>query len=129
MSEHEQYAEDLALYALDALSEEERAKLEQHLATCTACRLELEQLRADTALLAMSAAGPRPPQRARQRLLEAVAREPRSAVVQSSARSSWWGWLGRAATAAVIVFSLVAVEGKYLAACDASFGAVQRGRE
>ena len=107
MSEHEQYAEDLALYALDALSEEERAKLEQHLATCAACRLELEQLRTDTALLAMSAAGPRPPQRARQRLLEAVAREPRTApVVQSSARSAWWGWLGWAATAAVIVFSL-----------------------
>jgi anti-sigma-K factor RskA len=27
-------------------------------------------------------------------------------VVQSSARSSWWGWLGWAATEAVIVFSL-----------------------
>jgi anti-sigma-K factor RskA len=107
MSEHEQYAEDLALYALDALSKGERAELEQHLAGCASCRLELEQLRADAALLAMSAAGPRPPQRARQRLLEAVAREPRSiAAVQSSARSSWWGWLGWAATAAVIVFSL-----------------------
>ncbi len=106
MSEHEQCAEDLALYALDELRGDDRAKLEQHLATCAACRLELEQLRADTALLAMSAAGPRPPQRARQRLLDAVAREPRSAVVQSSARSSWWGWLGWAATAAVIVFSL-----------------------
>ncbi|MGA7377776.1 MAG: anti-sigma factor [Candidatus Sulfotelmatobacter sp.] len=107
MSEHEQYAEDLALYALDALSKGERAELEQHLVGCASCRLELEQLRADTALLAMSAAGPRPPQRARQRLLEAVAREPRSsAVVQSSPRSSWWGWLGWAATAAVIVFAL-----------------------
>jgi anti-sigma-K factor RskA len=107
MNEHEQYAEDLALYALDALPGEERAKLEQHLATCAACRLELEQLRADTALLAMSAAGPRPPQRSRQRLMEAVAREPRSTTgVQSSARGSWWGWLGWAATAAMIVFAL-----------------------
>ena len=106
MSEHEQYAEDLALYALDALPEDERAKLEQHLATCAACRLELEQLRADTALLAMSAAGPRPPQRARQRLLDAVAREPRSSkAAQSSGQHSWWGWLGWAATAAVIVFA------------------------
>jgi anti-sigma-K factor RskA len=107
MNEHEQYAEDLALYALDALRGDERAKLEQHLATCAACRLELEQLRADTALLAMSAAGPRPPQRSRQRLMEAVAREPRSTTgVQSSARSSWWGWLGWTATAAMIVFAL-----------------------
>ncbi len=107
MNEHEQYADDLALYAMDALRGDERAKLEQHLAGCASCRLELEQLRADTALLAMSAIGPRPPQRARQRLLEVVAREPRSATaVQSSGRHSWWGWLGWAATAAVIVFSL-----------------------
>ena len=76
MSEHEQYAEDLALYALDALQGEDRARVDEHLAGCAACRLELEQLRGDTALLALSAAGPRPPQRARQRLLDAVAREP-----------------------------------------------------
>ncbi|MFZ0318722.1 MAG: anti-sigma factor [Candidatus Sulfotelmatobacter sp.] len=109
MSEHEQYAEDLALYALDALRGEERAKLDQHLATCATCRLELEQLRGDTALLAMSAAGPRPPQRARQRLLDAVAREPRSIPAssgKSSSRQSWWGWLGWAATAAVILFAV-----------------------
>lgn len=107
MNEHEQYAEDLALYALDGLRGDERAKLEQHLATCAACRLELEQLRADTGLLAMSAVGPRPPQRSRQRLLEAVAREPRSTTaVQSSARGSWWGWLGWVATVAMIVFAL-----------------------
>ena len=43
MTEHEQYAEDLALYAVDALRGEERAKLDQHLSTCAACRLELEQ--------------------------------------------------------------------------------------
>jgi anti-sigma-K factor RskA len=107
MSEHEQYADDLALYALDALAKADRVKLEQHLASCSACRLELEQLRGDTALLALSAAGPRPPQRARQRLLDAVAREPRlAAVAQVEPRRGWWGWLGWAATAAVIVFAL-----------------------
>lgn len=114
MSEHEQYAEDLALYALDALRGENRAKLDQHLATCAGCRLELEQLRGDTALLAISAAGPRPPQRARQRLLEAVAQEPRmvhapsrqTASGQTSSRQPWWGWLGWAATAAVVLLAL-----------------------
>ncbi len=101
MSEHEQYAEDLALYALDALRGEDRARVNEHLATCAACRLELEQLRSDTALLALSAAGPRPPQRARQRLLDAVAREARGPkIVQASPRRSWWGVLGWAATAA-----------------------------
>ena len=107
MSEHEQFADDLAMYALDALRGDDRARVDAHLATCAACRLELEQLRGDTALLALSAAGPRPPQRARQRLLDAVAREARVAgVAQTSTRASWWGWLGWAATAAVVVFAL-----------------------
>jgi len=107
MSEHEQFADDLALYALDGLRGEDRARMDAHLATCAACRLELEQLRGDTALLALSAAGPRPPRRARQRLLDAVAREARVArVPQTSTRAPWWGWLGWAATAAVVVFAL-----------------------
>lgn len=107
MNEHEQYVDDLALYALDALHGEERVRLDAHLAACAACRLELEQLRGDTALLALSAAGARPPQRARQRLLNAVAREPRvPRLVQTQPRRSWWGVLGWAATAAVVIFAL-----------------------
>ncbi len=106
MTEHEQYAEDLALYALDALTGEERAKLVQHLATCASCRLELEQLRGDTALLALSAAGARPPQRARQRLIDAVAREPRTVVTRQTARRlGWRAWLGWAAAAAAFIFA------------------------
>jgi anti-sigma-K factor RskA len=106
MSEHEQYAEDLALYALEALTGEDRARVEAHLATCAACRLEVEQLRGDAALLALSAAGPRPPQRAKKRLMDAVAREPRTArVVESAGRRSWWGVLGWAAAAAVLVLA------------------------
>jgi anti-sigma-K factor RskA len=107
MSEHEQFADDLALYALDALRGDDRARVDAHLASCAACRLELEQLRGDTALLALSTAGPRPPLRARKRLLDAVAREARvPKIVQTSPRRSWWGWLGWAATAAVVIFAL-----------------------
>jgi anti-sigma-K factor RskA len=107
MSEHEQFADDLALYALDALRGEDRARVDAHLATCASCRLQLEQLRGDTALLALSAVGPRPPQRARQRLLDAVAREARvPRVMQTSSRTSWWGWLGWAAAVAVVLFAL-----------------------
>ena len=105
MSEHEQYAEDLALYALNALGGDARAKLVEHLASCAACRLELERLRGDTALLAISAAGPRPPQRARQRLLDAIARETRQQPA-APPRRGWWGWLGWAAAAAVLLFAL-----------------------
>ncbi len=113
MSGHEQFAEDLALYALDALEGQERSNLEQHLANCAACKRELEQLRGDTALLALSTLGPKPPQRARKRLLDAVANEPsrispvplRDVPNDESRTRSWWGWLGWAATAAVIVFA------------------------
>ncbi len=124
MTEHEQYAEDLALYALDALQGEERARMEQHLGSCAACRLELEQLRGDTALLALSTAGARPPQRARKRLMDAVAREAVSAasyptlaqkarkdgaptpMVAPTFRRSRWGMLGWAAAAAVVIFAV-----------------------
>ena len=57
MSAHEQYADDLALLALGQLQQDERAALETHLEGCAACRRELEQIRGDMALLALSAAG------------------------------------------------------------------------
>jgi len=88
MSLHEQFAEDLALHALGVLEGEERVALEKHLKGCAGCRGELERLRGDMALMALSAAGPVPPRRARQRLLEAVAREPRA--VTATARGGWW---------------------------------------
>ncbi len=120
MSGHEQFADDLALYALNALEGGERVGLEKHLATCSACRMELEQLRGGGALLALSTVGPKPPARARQRLLDAVAKETAESptsraqnaremghpqVTSDAGRHSWWGWLGWAATAAVIVFA------------------------
>jgi anti-sigma-K factor RskA len=115
MSMHEQFAEDLALYALDALTGDERAALEKHLEGCPGCRLELEQLRGDAALLALSVSGAHPPQRARQRLLDAVAREASSSpaakalpkhVWLSALRNSWWGVLGWTVAAALLVLAL-----------------------
>lgn len=106
MTAHEQFADDLALYALNALTGEDRAKLEQHLAICPACKLELEQLRGDGALLALSTVGLKPPLRSRQRLLHAAAKDAAARTSASpTPRRSWWGFLGWAATAAVIVFA------------------------
>jgi len=115
MSEHEQFGEDLALYALNALDGEDRAKLERHLASCADCRGELEALRGDGALLALSTMGPKPPARSRQRLLNAVAAEanviPASRMRQSQEIGgpvrSWWGWGGWAAAAAAIVLAVL----------------------
>jgi len=112
MSGHEQFGEDLALYAVNALDGEDRAKVEQHLASCADCRLELEQLRGDGALLALSTSGPKPPARARTRLLDAIAKE--SAVAQPKTThepvrtgrsiSAWFGW---AAAAAMVVLAVL----------------------
>jgi anti-sigma-K factor RskA len=99
MSVHEHFAEDLALYALDGLQGDERVALEKHLTECSACRRELEELRGDMALMALSVAGPTPPRRARERLIDAVAREPRAGTVRN--RRAWWARLPWLATAAL----------------------------
>jgi anti-sigma-K factor RskA len=102
MSGHEHFEEDLTLYALGSLPGDDRATLERHLQGCSGCQGELERLRGDMALLALSAVGPAPPRRARERLLAAMGREPRLRLVPS--RRSWWmpaGWVAAAAVAAV----------------------------
>jgi Anti-sigma-K factor rskA/Putative zinc-finger len=112
MSEHTQYAETLALYALDALDNaEERAALEAHLATCQECRSELEALRGDTALLALSAVGPAPPQRSRQRLLDAIHEDVRRSakpqrMIVGVLRPRWLTFAPIAATLLLAIFGL-----------------------
>jgi anti-sigma-K factor RskA len=107
MSVHEQFAEDLALHALGVLEGDERVALEKHLEGCASCRRELEQLRGDMALMALSTAGPTPPRRARQRLLGAVAREPRR-VKTPAAYRNWWTLVPWAAAVA-LALGLVAL--------------------
>ena len=53
MKTHEQFADDLALYALDELTGNDRQELEDHLQTCAACRRELHALRGDLGLLGL----------------------------------------------------------------------------
>jgi anti-sigma-K factor RskA len=108
MSAHEQFADDLALHALGALQGEERSNLEKHLETCADCRRELELLRGDMALMAMSASGPRPPQRSRQRLMDAIANEPRR--VEGRERQPWWRWVPWAVAAAATVLFVLSLK-------------------
>jgi anti-sigma-K factor RskA len=113
MSGHEQFAEDLALYALGALEGAERQALKTHLEGCASCRRELELLRGDGSLLALSTAGPKPPARARQRLMSAIAHEPRlsgAVVAPASERGQpWWTNFGRAALGWVAAAALALV--------------------
>jgi anti-sigma-K factor RskA len=106
MSAHDQFADDLALLALEALQGDERVTLEKHLEGCSSCRSELERLRGDMALLALSASGPAPPRRSRERLLKAIAKEPRAQKMGAARRSSWslLPWLAAAALLLVAGF-------------------------
>ena len=107
-SGHEQYSEDLALYALGALDPAACATLDKHMEACAACRRELAELRGNAALLALSAGGPVPPQRSRERLLSAIAKEPvvRSGQARPVARA-WWNWLTIFVTALLLVVAAV----------------------
>jgi hypothetical protein len=114
MNAHPQFAEALALYAMGTLDDPKGlAALEAHLGTCGECRRELEALRADTALLALSAIGPQPPTRSRERLLSAVAAEPRMGrraqkpFVVGRLRSRWLSFAPIAVMLMLAVFSLL----------------------
>jgi len=111
MSVHEQFAEDLALYALGSLEGGERQALEAHLEGCASCRRELEVSRGDLSLLALTTAGPKPPARARQRLMSAIAKEPRLPAIAPEPQPRFWpsfgrpalGWIAAAALALVCI--------------------------
>src|ERR1041385_7077553 len=105
MTAHEQYGEDLALYALGVLEGDERSTLERHLAACASCRRELEQLRGDLGVLALEAAGPAPPQRSRKRLLDAIALESRPRAVE--VRTRWWALTPVFASLVLAVFAIM----------------------
>jgi Anti-sigma-K factor rskA len=114
MKDHEQYQDALALYAMHALDDEhELAELRAHLGSCGECRRELEALRGDMALLALSTSGPQPPQRSRVRLMEAVAAEPRRAArpkskfVLGRLQPLWPAWAPMAIALLLVVFGLV----------------------
>lgn len=106
MTVHEEFAEDLALYALGSLEGDAVVSLERHLEECAACRQELTRLQGDMALLALTASGPAPPQRARQRLLKAMAREPRS-LHTVFVRRRWWTLAPVFASLVLAVFAIM----------------------
>ena len=111
MRTHEQFADELALYALNELHGDELQEFEQHLETCVSCRRELLAMRSDLGLLGLSAVGPQPPARSKERLMRALAAEPRGAapaetVPAPGRRNFWLAWIPAAIALAVIVFAI-----------------------
>lgn len=113
MKDHTEFAEDLALYAMGALDARECPELQEHLRTCDECRRELEALRSDLALVALSATGPKPPQRSRERLMNALAgerrpsqRTPGPQLVSARQRPRWFSTVPIAAALALAALSI-----------------------
>ncbi len=116
MKTHEQFAEDLALYALDELAGEDRREFEDHLQTCAACRRELQALRGDLGLLGLSISGPQPPARSKDWLMRAIAAEPRGVSAPASIpapRNRLWATLVPAfAALALLLVAILLVHSK-----------------
>lgn len=93
MKDHAQFAEDLALYAMGALDDQACPELQAHLGTCGECRRELEAVRADLAMLALTATGPQPPQRARERLMAALPESTQQSKSPVTLGRLWPRWL------------------------------------
>jgi anti-sigma-K factor RskA len=112
MKDHAQFAEDLALYAMGALDDQACPELQAHLGSCSDCRRELEALRADLALLALSSTGPQPPQRSRQRLKATISEEQRQMSESEDApplRRMYPRWLTLAPAAIAVVLAVTSL--------------------
>ncbi len=107
---HERYREDLAAYALGALSESEAEELRRHLEACGECRRQLRWLQSAVDVLPRSVPQLRPPRRLRRRLMSTVRAESRAAR-RGGAEERWRDWRGllrRPATAAAAAAILLA---------------------
>ncbi len=106
MKTHEQFVEDQAPYALNELTGSQRQEFEQHMETCASCRREVQYLRSDLGLLALSTSGPNPPARSKDRLMRAIAAEPRGAstpaAVKTARRGFGWAWIPALAAVALL---------------------------
>jgi hypothetical protein len=118
MKTHGQFADDLALYALDELTGVERQDLEDHLQSCAACRRELQALRGDLGLLGLTSSGPQPPARSKDRLMRAIAAEPRGVSLPDPSpaprRSLWTVLVPTFAALALLLFVVVLWRGNGL---------------
>lgn len=98
MTAHDQYRENLLLYAVGALPPEESDSLDRHLAECSACREELRILSDAAAQIAMAVDPAFPPARLREQLAARLQDEPvrltprESRSVSTSRPRLIWFW-------------------------------------
>lgn len=108
----QQLEDDLAAYALGALSDDEAAELGRHVAGCKSCADRLRWLQPAVDVLPASVEQRTPPPRLRENLMEVVRREAAQARPAAESKPSWWeslrGFALRPATAMAVLILLVA---------------------
>ena len=109
--------DDLALYAMRALSPEEAAQVRAHVDVCAECREELAALSGDLAAVAMSVEQQEIPAGARERFLNRIAanapaqrqpvasKAPVVSIDSAPRRSAWSNWIAWGAVAAMLVIA------------------------
>jgi anti-sigma-K factor RskA len=108
----DQLQDDLAAYALGALSDDEATELRHHVAGCETCAERLRWLQPAVDVLPASVEQRTPPPALRENLMDMVRREAAQAAPVAERTSSWWeslrGFAMRPATAMAVLILLVA---------------------
>jgi anti-sigma-K factor RskA len=73
--DHERFQDAAGTYVLGALPEDEKARYEEHLAACPACRAEVDELAVAARALPVSAPAMKPPPALKARIMAEVERE------------------------------------------------------
>jgi anti-sigma-K factor RskA len=121
--DHDRWADSAGAYVLGAMAPDEREQFETHLATCTACREEVDDLRPAAEALPMASPPVLPPRVLKDRIMAEVERE--AALLASAGdaadrspapqprerrRRSWLsGWRLAPVAAVLIVAAVLAV--------------------
>ena len=122
--EHDTLRELLAPVALGAAEPAEVARVEAHADGCAECRAELQELREDAAVLALSVPLEEPPARLKRSLMATVRREAAAAQATAPARPRarrrWRlrGWPALAAAACAVALALVGLNVALLVGSD-----------
>jgi anti-sigma factor RsiW len=134
--EHEQFVQQIAAYALDAVSPEDRAQTEAHLTVCPACATLLDEYRSVAGLLPLGLPAQMPPAETWQQIAAQVRHRQRRAP-PGRAIARWLGlglsWQRLAAStfasAAFVVLLAILVSLAFARADEAGSDQVQTGTQ
>jgi anti-sigma-K factor RskA len=113
---HDRHRDDLGVYLLGALGEDETRAFEEHLETCHVCRDELERLQTAADMLPHGVARYEAPPHVKEEVMAAVAAEAGAMSARERRgrlRAGWWrprvAWAVAATVAAIAVASGIGI--------------------